>query len=62
MFIQKNIAYIANLGDSRAVMYRQAKKERLAIELSWDHKPIRPEEKDRILRCGGKIEKLINDN
>jgi len=33
-------------------------KEKLAIELSYDHKPTRPEEKERILKCGGKIEKL----
>lgn len=28
-------------------MYRKTKKEKLAIELSWDHKPTRPEEKER---------------
>ena len=28
------------------------------IKLSWDHKPTRREEKERILKCGGKIEKL----
>lgn len=61
IFIQKNIAYIANLGDSRAVLCRLTSKEKLAIELSWDHKPTRPDEKDRILRSGGKIEKLIID-
>lgn len=42
-------------------MFRINNKEKLAIELSYDHKPTRQEEKDRILRCGGKIEKLIHD-
>eukprot|EP01017_Pseudomicrothorax_dubius_P028720 TRINITY_DN3431_c0_g1_i1.p1 TRINITY_DN3431_c0_g1~~TRINITY_DN3431_c0_g1_i1.p1 ORF type:complete len:212 (-),score=48.15 TRINITY_DN3431_c0_g1_i1:848-1483(-) len=61
VFIQKNMCYIANLGDSRAVLCRITPRERLAIELSWDHKPTRPDEKERILRAGGKIEKLIVD-
>jgi len=29
--------------------------------LSYDHKPTRPDEKERILRSGGKIEKLMHD-
>lgn len=61
VFIFKNICYIANLGDSRAVLFRHTPKEKLAIELSYDHKPIRPDEKERIQRCGGKIERLIHD-
>ncbi|EAS07106.2 protein phosphatase 2C containing protein (macronuclear) [Tetrahymena thermophila SB210] len=61
IFIQKNICYIANLGDSRAVLFRQTNKEKLAIELSYDHKPTRPDERERIIRSGGKIEKLIHD-
>ena len=56
VFIKKNIIYIANLGDSRAVMLRNTKKEKLAVELSYDQKPTRPEEKVRILKMGGKIE------
>lgn len=38
------------LGDSRAVLYRETPKEKLAIELSYDHKPTRPDEKERIIR------------
>jgi len=49
------------LGDSRAVLYRITNKEKLAIELSYDHKPTRPDEKKRIISCGGKIEKLMHD-
>lgn len=42
-------------------MFRQRKTEKNAIELSWDHKPTRQEEKDRILKCHGKIERLLHD-
>jgi len=34
--------------------------QNLAIELSWDHKPTRPDEKERIKKNGGKIEKMLN--
>ena len=42
--------YICNVGDSRAVLYRETPREKLAIELSYDHKPTRPDEKERIIR------------
>lgn len=43
--------YIANVGDSRAVMSRGGK----AIALSIDHKPNRPEERERIENAGGVV-------
>ena len=43
-------------------MYRETPKEKLAIELSYDHKPTRPDEKERIIKSGGKIEKCYHDN
>lgn len=55
------MCYICNLGDSRAVLYRVTAREKIAIELSYDHKPTRPDEKERVLRSGGKIEKLVHD-
>ena len=61
VLIMGNILYSCNLGDSRAVLYRVTNKERLAIELSYDQKPTRPDEKERILKMGGKIEKLVHD-
>ena len=67
LFLNKNV-YVANVGDSRAVMYRHIENKRLdeddekmAIELSYDHKPTRPCEKARVKRNGGKVERLIND-
>lgn len=43
---------VANAGDSRAVLGRSGE----AVELSEDHKPDLPGEKDRILRAGGCVE------
>eukprot|EP00827_Trimyema_finlayi_P001396 TRINITY_DN1537_c0_g1_i1.p1 TRINITY_DN1537_c0_g1~~TRINITY_DN1537_c0_g1_i1.p1 ORF type:complete len:317 (-),score=109.54 TRINITY_DN1537_c0_g1_i1:10-960(-) len=61
IFIYKHLCLCCNLGDSRAVLFRQTNKEKQAIELSYDHKPTRPDEKERILKCGGRIEKLVHD-
>lgn len=58
---KKTKCFISNLGDSRAVLCRITPKERQAIELSRDHKPTRPDEKERILKSGGKVERLIHD-
>ena len=68
-FIKGQTCYIANLGDSRAVLYRKqasaskssSKSQNIAIELSWDHKPTRPDEKLRIRKKGGKIERMVNE-
>ena len=42
----------ANIGDSRAILSRRRKP----IRLSKDHKPTSPDEKERILNAGGKVE------
>ena len=57
LFIMDNIVTVCNLGDSRAVLCRIG-KEKAAIELTWDQKPTRKEEKERITQFGGKIERL----
>ena len=55
--------YIANIGDSRAVLCTSRslghtkKAEICAYELSTDHKPNRQIEKDRIIKAGGKIDR-----
>ena len=50
--IQDNyIMYIGHCGDSRALLYRDGKARRL----TQDHCPSVPEEKKRILECGGSV-------
>eukprot|EP00882_Tetradesmus_deserticola_P022234 GHRQ01024128.1.p1 GENE.GHRQ01024128.1~~GHRQ01024128.1.p1 ORF type:complete len:295 (-),score=57.41 GHRQ01024128.1:237-1121(-) len=43
--------FVANAGDSRAVLCRHGK----AIELTRDHKPHEPAERQRIEQCGGYV-------
>jgi serine/threonine protein phosphatase PrpC len=48
--------YVANVGDSRAVLGRQrADGTTIALDLSSDHKPDRPDEMARIVGCGGRV-------
>jgi len=49
--IQEGTMFVANVGDSRAVLCHSEK----AIEMSEDHKPIRQDEKKRIEALGGRI-------
>ena len=51
--IKGDVCYVANLGDSRAVL--SADRGRKIIPLSEDHKPSEEFEKNRILAAGGKI-------
>lgn len=49
--VQDKVVYCANVGDSRCVLSRQHR----AIDMSHDHKPIREDEKQRVLAAGGKV-------
>lgn len=44
--------YVANVGDSRAVLCTQGGR---AIDMSADHKPARDDEKARIEKLGGRV-------
>jgi len=52
----KNTIYIANAGDSRAVISKNGQ----AIRCSVDHKPDLPEEEARIQKSGGIVTKMTN--
>lgn len=56
----KDTVYVANAGDSRAVIYNNANE---VIPLSFDHKPDVEIEKKRIHNAGGYVsEGRVNDN
>eukprot|EP00828_Plagiopyla_frontata_P025855 TRINITY_DN3328_c0_g1_i2.p1 TRINITY_DN3328_c0_g1~~TRINITY_DN3328_c0_g1_i2.p1 ORF type:complete len:321 (-),score=56.27 TRINITY_DN3328_c0_g1_i2:82-1044(-) len=52
MFIQKDKIIIANVGDSRSILYQKTGK---VIQLSEDHKPELPGELARIKKAGGEV-------
>ncbi|KAK4436230.1 protein phosphatase 2C 51 [Sesamum alatum] len=49
--VGENEVVVANCGDSRAVLSRGG----VAVQLSDDHKPDRPDELERIEACGGRV-------
>lgn len=53
LMIIENKAFIANVGDSRAIM--SAENGKLLYELTKDHKPNEPLERKRIEENGGKV-------
>lgn len=55
-FVQGNKLTVFNCGDSRAVLARRLPNGSLAAHpLTNDHKPDKPEERKRILSCGGHL-------
>lgn len=52
--------YVANAGDSRAVLGRIAPQYKFAVELTQDHRPYVKKERERIIKSGGSIKKIVN--
>lgn len=52
VLMTKDRYYVANIGDSRAVLCRGDN----AVALSTDHKPDSPSEKNRIEKAGGYVQ------
>ncbi|GFX59539.1 hypothetical protein TNCV_2034671 [Trichonephila clavipes] len=57
VLVLQNILYIANLGDSKAILCRYSKKtgKHVAIPLSTDHSPQDYTERMRIQKAGGNV-------
>ncbi|EFX61264.1 hypothetical protein DAPPUDRAFT_16550, partial [Daphnia pulex] len=51
LLVTKHRFYVANIGDSRAVLSRSD----TAVPLSTDHKPDLPSERNRIEKAGGYV-------
>lgn len=55
-YFQNGKVTVFNCGDSRAVLGRRAQNGAItAMQMSNDHKPDKPEERKRILSCGGHL-------
>lgn len=54
--LSKTKVYIANAGDSRAVLLR----DNTTVRVTTDHKPDIPEEQSRIEKSGGMVTKITN--
>jgi serine/threonine protein phosphatase PrpC len=44
-----------NIGDSRVILGKEEAGRLVAQEITFDHKPDSPKEKERILACGGRV-------
>ncbi|XP_032493130.1 integrin-linked kinase-associated serine/threonine phosphatase 2C isoform X4 [Phocoena sinus] len=56
-----NILYIANLGDSRAILcrYNEESQKHAALSLSKEHNPTQYEERMRIQKAGGNVRFIL---
>lgn len=59
MLIVNDICYIANVGDSRALLCNE--KGNTVIPLSLDHKPGSDSERKRIMEAGGQIYQFVSE-
>lgn len=44
-----------NIGDSRVIMGKEENGRIVPVDITFDHKPDSPKEKERILACGGRV-------
>lgn len=61
VFMHRDIIYCFNVGDSRAIMGKQKEGNWETVELSVDQKPSREDEKQRIIKAGGRVEAQVNE-
>ncbi|XP_044464184.1 protein phosphatase 2C and cyclic nucleotide-binding/kinase domain-containing protein-like [Mangifera indica] len=55
VLVRGKMIYVANSGDSRAVLAEKRGKEIVAIDLSIDQTPFRTDELERVKMCGARV-------
>uniref|UniRef100_A0A1S3Z468 protein-serine/threonine phosphatase n=1 Tax=Nicotiana tabacum TaxID=4097 RepID=A0A1S3Z468_TOBAC len=55
ILVRGRTLYIANSGDSRAVIAERQGNEIVAVDLSIDQTPFRPDESERVKLCGARV-------
>ncbi|KAF1859222.1 hypothetical protein Lal_00009806 [Lupinus albus] len=55
VLVRGRTIYVANSGDSRAVIGERRGKELVAVDLSVDQTPFRPDELERVKLCGARV-------
>ncbi|GMR36475.1 hypothetical protein PMAYCL1PPCAC_06670, partial [Pristionchus mayeri] len=55
MYLLNDVFYVANIGDSKAIVCRQKPDKNVIIELTEDHNPQKYEERERIEKAGGVV-------
>ncbi|KAE9588174.1 putative cGMP-dependent protein kinase AGC-PKA-PKG family [Lupinus albus] len=55
VLVRGRTIYVANSGDSRAVIGERRGKDLVAVDLSVDQTPFRPDELDRVKLCGARV-------
>ena len=60
--IRGNQVTCVNVGDSRVILGKEVNKKIVSEELTTDHKPDLPKEKERILATGGRVFAVAYDD
>ncbi|GAA0174693.1 non-receptor serine/threonine protein kinase [Lithospermum erythrorhizon] len=55
VLVRGSTIYVANSGDSRAVLAERRGEDIVAVDLSIDQTPYRSDERERIKLCGGRV-------
>ncbi|KAL8158774.1 hypothetical protein V2J09_000311 [Rumex salicifolius] len=55
VLVRDRTIYVANAGDSRAVIAQRKGKDIVAVDLSIDQTPYRPDELERVKLCGARV-------
>lgn len=53
--IRGNTVTGVNIGDSRVILAKEEAGRLVPVEITFDHKPDSPVEKERIIACGGRV-------